>query len=309
MLSPSAWSFKRVTFLSQILNRALLTVCLYTLSAPVVHAGIGLAPLRIETGPRATALGEAFCAVSADPLALRYNPAGAIGDYNAAAHVVYQSVWDNVSSQAGYLTIARGAVSYNLAMRMVSVTDIPAREDIASVDPLYSFESRDFALSVGATTRVDDKITVGGLVGVVMEKIDVEKGSALTLDIGAQYRLDSTLTLGLAANNIGGDVTLVTEPISQPTTVRVGGAWRRADLLFVGDLTHVAKRAHAHGGVEWRLTREFSLRAGGQSGYDTKTVSAGAGFTGRGARVDYAVTPYQNDFGLAHQFGVSFFFR
>ena len=58
-------------------------------------------------------------------------------------------------------------------------------------------------------------------------------------------------------------------------------------------------------GIEFAYQQHAYVRAGYQSGFDNKSFSFGIGVAFVPVRVDYAFTPFTNDFGTSHAFSIS----
>jgi hypothetical protein len=59
-------------------------------------------------------------------------------------------------------------------------------------------------------------------------------------------------------------------------------------------------------GGEYLIKEVLYLRAGYQTGYDNRGLSAGAGFVYKEFRIDYAFVPYQSDLGNSHRFSLTY---
>ncbi|MFQ5608040.1 MAG: PorV/PorQ family protein [Candidatus Zixiibacteriota bacterium] len=287
-----------------LLQTAFFTGLVLTM-APQARAGTGLTLLKVESGARPSAMGEAFVSIAGDPLSQRYNPAATVGGPEFTAYLGHTAYWENVTFETAFMTLQRGKFRYSFGARLAQISDLEARSDVASVDPLFLFESRDISLKFGVAYPFSEKLSIGVAGGWIIEKISFFKSSSFNMDIGALYSHDERLSFGLSVANVGQDIRFVGSDISLPTTVRAGASYRQGDFLLSADGIHVDDEFHAHVGAEYTRIERLALRAGFQSGYDSKNVTAGLGFSERDIRVDYAFVPYRNDLGTTHQFGLS----
>lgn len=297
-------------------NSKLALLCAFTLALAQtpVQSGTGLTLLKVESGARPAAMGEAFTSIGGDPLSQYYNPAGAAGAAGSAnavdgpdflAYLGHTAYWENITFETGFVTLKHGGVSYSFGVRLAQIKNLEARGDVASVDPLFLFESRDVSLKFGVAYPFTDKLSLGVGAGWIIEKISYFKSAAFNIDLGARYAHSDKLALGFSVTSIGENIRFDTTDVSLPTTVRGGASYQARDLLFSVDGVHVDHEFHAHFGAEYTRIERLALRAGYQSGYDSKTFTAGAGFSGKDLRIDYAFVPYQDNLGTTHQFGLT----
>lgn len=291
-------------------NYILPGAAILALTCSSALCGTGLTLLKVESGARPAAMGEAFVSISGDPLSQHYNPAGtpgADGGPDFSAYLGHTAYWQNITFETGFVTLRHGKVSYSFGVRLAQVNDIEARGDVASVDPLFLFESRDVSLKFGVAYPFTDKLSLGVGAGWIIEKISFYKSAAFNIDLGARYAYSDKLALGFSLTSLGQNIRLDTTDISLPTTIRGGASYQMRDFLLSADGVHVDENFHAHFGAEYTRIERLALRAGFQSGYDSKNFTAGAGFSDKNLRIDYAFIPYQDNLGTTHQFGLNIF--
>lgn len=273
------------------------------------HKDSGLALLKVETGARASAMGEAFTAVVADPLSQNYNPAGALGGSQFNAYLGQTLYWENITLQSGFTSFAKGSWQFHFSMRSAKVDGIEARGPSPSADPDFLFDSRDLSIKTGVAIPLTERLTVGVALGWMMERISFYQSSTMTLDIGAIYKKSDKLTLGFSALNFGSALTFDSADVALPTSVRGGVSYALRDVLLAADGVLIDEEFHAHFGVEYHGVDALALRAGYQSGYDSKNVTFGVGFSKNNLRIDYTFIPYKNSLTDSHQFGLSVFVK
>lgn len=285
---------------------------LFTLTVGLTSAALadsGLALLKIETGARASALGEAFVAVNGDPLSQNYNPAAAAGGSEFNAYLGQTYYWENITLQSGFTSFSKGSWQFHFSARSAKVDGIEGRGAAPTSEPDFVFESRDVALKSGVSLPLSERLTVGLALGWVMEKIDFYKSSTVTVDLGALLQQSEKLTLGLSALNVGSTLSFDSADVSLPTQVRGGASYLLNDFLLTTDGVFVDEDFHAHFGAEYRGVEALELRAGFQSGYDSKNFTTGVGFRKNNLRIDYSFVPYKNNLNNSHQFGLSVFVK
>lgn len=285
-----------------------LLALVMALHSPTILAQSGLDLLGVESGARPAGMGDAFVAVAGDPISQHYNPSATTEADDFAVTFGHVSHWENIRYESAFLTFREGKIHYNFGLRIAQISGIEART-IASPAPDYQFEARDVSLKFGLAAQVTEKVSIGLALGWLSESINFYRGYSFNADIGAFYRYSSELSFGASLSNIGSKLTLLAEEISIPTTLRFGASYTKDKLLLSAAGLYADEDFHLQTGAEYTLHQSLLLRAGLQTGFDSKTFSAGAGFSKRGVRVDYAFVPYSNDLGSSHQFSLSYFLK
>ncbi len=295
---------------------AVRTICLAILSPLLLVASTysqdGLALMKVEVGARPAGMGGAFVAISDHPDASFYNPAGGGHTDRFTLSAGHNTYWENIRLETIYFASNATENSWlHGGVRFASVSELESRL-IPSAEPDAYFSAYDVSFKAGLARRFSPRFTVGLSLGWFIEKIDIYRGSVFNVDLGAIYEIKPGMSLGASATNLGSDFSLGgmgqgdTEPIPLPTTYRVGGASQHDWGLGAVDLVIVDDEAHLHIGAEREMHELFDLRAGFMSGYDSKSISAGASFKQRKLTIDYAFVPYSNSLGTAHLFNLTF---
>ncbi len=307
--SDSLIRYSVVRLVSLVLLSALIVT-------PDAQADIGGKLLTVESGARSSAMGEAFVSISGDPLSQYYNPASSVGDKDTpgfSAYFGHTAYWENINFETAFFTLREGKTRFSLGARIAQVNDLEGRGATASAAPLYLFDSRDVSLKFGVAYPITEKLSAGLALGYLSERIDVFSTTVLNADLGLQYQQSEKLAFGVSVSNFGQDYRLDSQSISLPVTVRAGGSYRKSDLLLSADGVIIDSDFHAQFGAEYGVkhngANRLFLRAGAQTGYDSKTFTAGLGFMQKDFRIDYAFVPYRNDLGQSHQFAISFFLK
>lgn len=277
-----------------------------------VLAQDGLSLMKVEPSARASGMAGAFVAIGGDPNSTAYNPAGAISKSEFQASFGHNQYWDNARIETGYFALRFSPkVFWHGGLRFATISDIQARQ-IPSSSPENLFESSDFSVKSGVSFQVRPNLSIGASIGWFVEKIDVWRGSAFNLDLGALVTLPHQWTVGGAVQNLGGKFRLEnageigSRDISLPITYRLGLSRLYKTYRAAADLVVLDDNAHLHLGAEARLHEKFALRSGYMFGYDTKNFTAGAGFYFRTLSLDYAFVPYSGELGTTHLFNLTF---
>lgn len=284
---------------------------LFARDAGAAAGETGFAFLKLGVGARPMGMGSAYVALADDPTATYWNPAGlasVTGTQVTAMHNEWIQDFRQEFAAVG-TKLGPGVVGFSFAGFYTS--ELEERDNTGVLRGHFGFN--DVAMTGAYGLNVTKGLDLGFAARYLREMIDVEDASTFIFDFGGKYRVAETgLTLGAAAQNLGGDPTLVTEKIPLPTTVRAGAAFARpmASLHGKGTLTAEVRKARAddarfHLGGEFEYKERLALRVGGKFGYDEEDVSFGLGLTQSRIRFDYALVPLSSDLGTTHFFSLS----
>ncbi len=206
--------------------------------------------LLISPNARAGGMGEAFVAISDDASAAHWNPAG-LAFQDGFQFTSLYSKWlpqfnlDDLyylymagrNSIEGLGTIAGSFTYINLGEQTITGETSP--------DPLGTFNSNDWALTLSYATLLAEDMGVGLNIRYIRSNLSdvgagAEKGngqaSAFSVDVGVLKRnlFVDRLNFGLNVSNIGSKITFVdasqADPL--PTNFRIGFAYRAVDQEF-----------------------------------------------------------------------------
>ena len=289
-----------------------VTVLAIILTSACVNAQDGLALMKVEAGARQVGMGGAYVSLTDDPNATYYNPAGAAGTRKFIVSFGHNEYWENIRLETGYFTSNLNDRTFlHGGIRYAAVDNLESRVN-PSKDPEALFSAYDISFKSGIAYQVNEQMALGMAMGWFIEKIDIYRGSAFNVDLGALYLLSHDINLGASVTNLGSTLSLAlsgqegTEDISLPATYRVGGSYRYDRYLGAVDAVIVDDEFHLNLGAEAALHEYVSLRAGYMVNYDTKNFTAGASFTRHNVTVDYAFVPYTNNLGISHLFNLTF---
>jgi len=293
--------------------------------------------LKLGVGARAAAMGDAFIALSGDPISIFYNPAGCAG-VQGLNLVLNQTNWlAGIDHKAGVLSYNAGrygvftvnyiAVDYGTMER--TVVDAHAWEGYVSQG---EFSVGEYAVGLGYATSITDRFFVGGQVKYAYQDLGTSdvwqylhtefetsgkvknETKAVAYDLGTFYNAGfKNIRIGMSVQNFAN------KPL--PLTFRFGAAVDLNEILFPDADNHVLTLAadalhpkdyseRMHVGLEYVFDRTLALRGGYKLNYDEESFSAGVGLrtTLKGVRFqfDYAFTDFGalggvNRFSLAFQ--------
>jgi hypothetical protein len=294
-----------------ILNRSIVAMLLGVLSLQAQTIGTGLTFLKTGTDARSTSIGEASVSLTDDHSAFFYNPASIrFSDQRQLSLSHRQGFAETTSDYLG-ATLPGGSVTFGFSAYTTSVSDIEVRQLPGEAEGTFS--ARNGSIGLGAAFSLTDDIAFGVGGKLLYEKIYIDEASGYGIDAGLLYRINHEINAGLSIVNLGSMSVLRSERSKLPTTLRLGASYH-APLAEIVELTAAAdmvktlddEQTHLHAGAEAVYDSMVMLRAGFQSGYETRSFSFGAGVRYSIIRVDYAFIPMSGAFTPNHTFSLTF---
>jgi len=272
----------------------------------------GFAVLQIGAGARASAMGEAFTAVPGDAAASFWNPAGAAAVTSFQAHLAHNEWIQDVSHDAAAVLFPARLLNFGLHAVVVTVPGIEQRL-YPTEDPLSTFSAHDVVIGATLARRLGENLALGLNLRYLNEKIYTESASGFSLDLGAHYQTPLPgMTAGVVVQHLGATRDMAEEEVTLPRTLRAGFAYtlpfgmEEAPWLVSAEYVSIRHQTgHLHIGAESRPLEMLALRAGYQTGYESRDFSAGFGLHAGRFWIDYAFVPFQEELGRAHRFSLS----
>lgn len=292
--------------------------------------------LKLGIGARAAGMGDAFIAISGDPNAIFYNPAGCAG-VQGVALALNQNNWIvDIDHKSGVLTYNTGrygvliadyiAVDYGTMER--TVVDAHAWEGYQSQG---TFSASEYAVGLGYAIGITDRFSLGGQMKYAYQDLAASQvwqylrtefentrqvkneTDVVAYDFGTYYNSGyKNIRIGMSVQNFAN------KPI--PLTFRFGVAMDVNQLLIPDHPQHVLTLAvdalhpkdyseRLHFGLEYVYNNLFSLRGGYKLNYDEESYSGGVGIRtavqGLQFEFNYAATDF-GVFGLVNRFSLNF---
>lgn len=262
-----------------------------------LHAGTGTTSaqiLRVGMNARASAMGDAYCAVSDDIGAIYWNPAGLSQADSKQASFTYANLFQEFGvGQAGYIHPIKGDFTVGAGFCYLDSGDVP--KTLATNRGLYTgndgtFKATSYVISIGASDSIMRDLVMGVNVKNVAETIDTYKGQGFAVDFGLMYKLLAKKQLVFAASmaNAMGTIQLGGDSARMPLTVSAGSSYKFGGFLLSVERKQTSDSGVSyHSGMEYAFGKSFFLRAGYNSIYASR-VSMGFGAALRDIQVDYA---------------------
>jgi hypothetical protein len=292
---------------------AALFILFAQLSPAQADAPSGLSYLTVGVGGREVGMGEAAVAVTNDPTATYWNPAGLVSAPNSAAVFTYHRWIQDVSGQfaAGNYRWGRSALAIHYLG--TDVNDMELRT-IPSENPIGTFGAHDICLGLSYARALYPKLQIGMTMKLLWESIYTETAEGWAFDFGVQHHgLIPGLSLGATLKNLGEMNALRYEGPSLPSRFRVGAAYQfhgtgilpvpsiliasDAEFPFDGD-------PNGYIGLEVRPITPLALRTGQILGIEARGFTAGFGIDWARFHLNYGFAPFKDDLGDSHRFSL-----
>lgn len=177
--------------------------------------------LTIPVGPRATAMGGAFSAVSNDATAAFWNPGG-LSRLNRSEFTVTTAEW-LVETQLNWVGLAFKLDDDNAFGISINQLDY-GEEDITTPDQPEGtgakWSASDLAIGISYARNLTDRFSIGGTAKYITQSVWNESASAFALDIGLLFYTElEGLRLGMNIANFGTEMQLAGKDLQQPIDV------------------------------------------------------------------------------------------
>ncbi len=298
------------------MKHCFLIFLLTTLAASAGSAQTGgLSYLKLGSGGRAAGMAEAFTAVADDATATYWNPAGILFNPGPSLVLSHNEWIQDVRSEFVSFVAPKDRAGWGLSLNSVRIAGIELRGVQPAVEPISTFSAYNLALGAAYARRITAGLAAGVGIKFLYEKIYIEEAAGFALDAGVLYRPDtSPIRLGMVIKNLGKMSRLGGEASTMPLTLRTGAAFAPpakilgAHWLLAADLS-VSRGGdlHTSWGMEVKPFPLLALRAGYQTGYETRGAQFGLGLRGNRFGLDYGVVPFQQNLGIGHRLSFSFF--
>jgi hypothetical protein len=263
----------------------------------------GAAFLKIPTGSRPIALGEAYTALGNDVNCINWNPGGLVFSRHKEL-ILMRSFWFLGTSynHFAFSLPSAGYGAFGLAVSYLGYGDFEGYD--AHYQPLPNFSAYDMNVALSYAQIVTNAFSLGVNLKFIMEKVEETSGKAFAVDIGARYQQPKApYSLGFSARNIGSSMKLESEGYALPMEFTFGAAFHLNQLTLPADIGYSTDDGiEFAAGAEFVLAQIMSIRAGYKIGATPGGLSglrAGCGFMVKSIYLDYAFAPYDN-LGSAH---------
>jgi hypothetical protein len=272
---------------------------------------VGMSYMKIGAGAEATGMGEAVVSNTDGPTATYWNPGAVPLLQGFQASFVHNESFFDVRQEFVGITRAIGRFGVGVSFHGTWVDNLKAYGD-EPADYLGTFGYYGYAAGVSGGYRLTDAWGVGAGVQLLREAVDVYDASGTAFDFGIQGRgVLPRLDCGVSILHVGSSMKYIERSFQLPTTVQ-GGVTYHLPIPQASSEALIAVEARKirdedtslRLGVEYRLQKAMSIRAGYRSALDTEDVSFGLGYRRARIQADYSYVPFGEDLGAQHRFGI-----
>jgi outer membrane protein OmpA-like peptidoglycan-associated protein len=289
---------------------ALLLPCSLSFGFLGDDAGTSVLPLlRTSVGPRASAMGDCFVALSDDATGVFWNPAGLGQSLNAEYFLAHNQWFQGFHDEFASLAAAAGGGRLGLGLVYSGVSGIESWD--ADNMQIGKYSTYTGIGSIGYGHRVADGYFIGGTARFLYDRLDWVNGFGGCLDLGFLARPLKFLSAGIALQNLGWGMYYSNATYRLPMLCRAGVSLEKWDFRLVADAeVPLWSSPCFHVGGEFTPISVIAFRAGYRTGpQDISTLgglsglSAGLGLNLGGFSLDYAFAPY-GKLGFVHRLGI-----
>jgi len=277
----------------------------------------GLSFLKLGISGRAAGLGEAYTAVANDASATYWNPAGILLGSGPSLVLSHNEWIQDVRSEYIAFVVPGKMQGWGLSFNSANISGIELRGEQPSPEPISTFSAYELSFGTFYARKVRQNLTAGIGLKFLYEKIYIEEAGGLALDAGLLYSSSRwPLRVAFVVQNVGKMGRLGNESSALPLVFRSGFSFAPdrmiwgARWLLAADLS-VEREGNVHTGwgVEVLPMPLLALRAGYQTGYETRGLQYGFGIRSRRFALDYGLTPFQQNLGLGQRLSITIYWQ
>lgn len=295
------------------------------LSAALAHAGVekvgttSAAFLKLGSGARPAAMGEAYVGLADDASGIAYNPAGMAqslaGELEATHTEWFQGLrYENLN---GVFSLGDGGMVGG-TLNFLAVPQLTRTEQIANTsDPslnfreIGSFQPFDLQAAIAYARPVYHNVLAGANFKLLSQSLDDKSTFGIGLDLGFLYQTPvKGLTAGFSAQNLGTPIKLKREAFDLPLLLRLGAAYKLFDdaLLVTVESDMPTDNALVFAaGLEYTVAGKFFPRIGYRYNSIFNPWSAGIGMQFDPWGFDLSVVPF-GELGLTYRGSINWHF-
>ncbi len=291
----------------------ILVFATYTFSQTAGNTGLSF--LKFGFGAKNIAMGDAGAVSSNDVSALFYNPSRLAGKDNTEIMLMHNEWIQDVRSEVLGIASEVWGLPIALGLNVTTVSDIEVRtrpgEADSKINANYFFGS----LSTGF--GIVENIDFGLSVKYLYEGILNDEANGWGFDFGLNYQTSiEGLTASAVIKNLGSMNNLRNEATKLPSEFRIGPAYHfdfsdsKIGMTAAAEFQKylLTDDVHFNLGAEGVYDNTIALRAGYQTGYESRGFTGGVGLMWGNLRFDYAFMPFTLGLGNASVFSLQFSF-
>ncbi|MCX6151403.1 MAG: PorV/PorQ family protein [Ignavibacteriales bacterium] len=276
----------------------------------------GLQFLKIGTGAKESAMGEAVTSLVNDANSVFWNPSGIAYVENFQVFFSHNSWIANSKHNSAVFAFPMATFVFAISAATLQIAEFEETTALLPDGTGRMVSAGDYVFGLAAARRFTDRLSIGMQVKYVHEKLDDYSINNILFDVGAIYATGfRDLTLGFSLQHFGPDMRLLNQDFRTPLLFRISAS----DKLKISEdfiLTGAAELVHPTDNNEWvnlgaelQLLKYIAVRGGHRINVDEGKWSLGLGLTppvfgGISTRFDYAFVLSENVFDNVHRFSV-----
>ncbi len=291
-----------------MIKKILFTLLFTTVLIIGQNAGnTGLSYLKNGVSAKNIALSD-IGTLSNDVTSVFYNPAVVATLANSQISFTHQAWIQDLNSEIINANFKLFDIPFAVGINTTKIGGFEVRtKPTATPDAIINLNY--FYGSISTGYHITDNLSVGATVKYLYESIFADEANGLGFDLGLVYsKLINGLTLGASVRNLGSMNKLRNEKTKLPSDVRFNAMYKMNVDAISSEVTAIggvqkyldADNIHIHLGAEVTYLKQFSVRLGYITGYESKGLTFGGGVLWNGFNFDYAYTPFGFGIGNAH---------
>ncbi len=275
----------------------------------------GLSFLKIGASARGIGASD-IGMLDSDPSSVFYNPAAINQQETESVLFTHQAWIQDLSSEIINANFSILELPFSFGVNTTKITGFEVRTTPTDI-PDTKFDVNYFYGSLSTGFSLFKNLDFGVTIKYLYEGLLSDDASGTGYDLGLMYSdVIENLTVGASIRNLGSMEKLRHESTELPSDFILNATYKlkisNSDFRFlpvVGIQKYLEQDdIHIHAGTEAIYDEQFIVRVGYVTGYESKGLTAGAGFYWAGFNIDYAYTPFSFGIGNASTISLMYTF-
>lgn len=271
----------------------------------------GFSSLKILPGVREAGMGNTGVASGEGPQAMVWNPASSVLTQAFQLRVSYAKWLLDTHHSSLFLVRNLGFMRLGVGAVAFSAGQFEHRDEVPFEEPLGYFTPVDMTAHLNLARSFGDVVSLGITGRYYYSKILEHQATSIGLDAGIRVVPLEGLVLGVSVADLSRNPSYYRETFRLPFRARAGACYELClggefGLQFAGEGSYfiLSERFTAQGGIELDWSETVFLRTG-YEWLDTRArFGLGLGLALGRFSFDYALTPLNDNLGLAHRVSV-----
>lgn len=303
-------------YIQKLLNYLILSLTLITSVYSQDAGNSGLSFLKLGASAKSISAAD-IGLLNSDPASVFYNPA-AVNLQNSASLMFTHQIWiQDLTSEILGANFSLFGLPFAIGVNTTKIKGFEIRTK-PSAEPDGLFNANYFYGSISSGFTIIENLEFGVTIKYLYESLLSDDASGTGYDFGLIYSdLIQNLNVGFSMRNLGSMDALKTEKTKLPSDFIVNSTYKYdidnssfSFLPIFGIQKYLeTENLHLHLGTDILYSKQFAVRLGYITGYESKGLTAGAGFYWNGFNVDYAFTPFKYGLGNANTITLTYSFK